>query len=644
MPSKRKKRVAKKKKAQLRRITGTLSVARAGFGFVKPISGAEDIFIPKRYIGDAIDGDIVRIEFIEGEPPRPPFKNSAAKIVSIVERKRKTVVGELIPGKKLRPISSGLTEDIFIQGNIGGANKGDWIEITLPDIGKKSSKRLSGTISSVIGKVGNVRDDLEAIRREFRIPEPYSEEQSKRALELPHVELERLDFTEHVVLTIDPDDAKDFDDAISIEIDGKIATLGIHIADISAWIMPGSEFDIEAYERAFTSYLPGMTLPMLPRSFTRSRSLNEGEISFASSLFIKIDNRTGEVISSQRARTIIKVTQRLTFDQVQDFIDGKKPGLFSKKVNAKLDELVKLTRKMREFRKKTENFLLLETVSARVVFDKTETEIVGIRIEKQREAEQLVEECMLAANVEVAKELAQKGLPGLFRVHSPPNPEKLAEFTDFMRSTFSINCGDLSSRISCNNFLSNLPDDHRKQIICDAFLRSLPRAEYSEKPSEHFGLGKGLYSHFTSPIRRYPDLAVHQQLLAYDLGLKTRSKADFAVIAAECSAKEENNDQAYYAANDRMKLHYLRKLMNESSDEVYEGIIQKISGHGILVNVPVLGLCGFIQREKLHGAFHRRAGKIRADRGHKSFRCGDFIYIRIAGIDIPRGTAYFSPV
>ena len=648
MGSKRKKQFRKNKTREIKQtklISGTLSVARAGFGFVKPETGGDEIFVPQRYIGEAIDGDTVKVEFLRENRSRGQFKTPGAKIVSITDRKRKTIVGELLAGKKVRPLARSLTEDFFLRGDLGDAEKGDWIRINMPEPGKKGGKALSGTLESVIGKVGCIKDDLMAISTEYGLQPRYTLEEEEKALKIKSLDLEREDLTHLFIATIDPIDAKDYDDAISLELPGTTATLGVHIADVSAFIRPYDEFDRKAFSRSFTTYMPGMTLPMLPRNFTRLASLNQGATSFASTIFINFDRDTGEVKESRRCRSVITVRARLTFDEVQSFIDGTTPGSWSEDTKTNLGHVVQLTRKMREFRKKTEHYLELATTSARVVFDKSETEIIGMRVENQREAEQLVEDCMLAANVEVAKELSQKSVPGLFRVHPQPNEAKLFEFSEFLDTTFNISTGDLSSRRACNKFLESLPDDHYKSIITDAFLRSLPRAYYLETPSEHFGLGKGLYSHFTSPIRRYPDLAVHQQLLCLDLKKGLRSKGDFAKLAADCSAKEENNDQAYFAANDRMKLHYLKKIINDGRTESYEGIIQKVSTAGLVVNIPEIGIGGFVPVEKLSGeSYTKDAGKLSAQTGHRKFKCGDFIYLAVERIDMVRGSAIFRPV
>ncbi len=633
-------------KSSSQTIDGILSMTSAGFGFVTPSTGGEDIFIPAKYIGPAIDGDLVRISFLKKEKRfNSRFSAPAAQIEKILERKRQSIIGELVAGHRLRPLSKSLPEFINIKGSLDSALKGNWIEIRLDSENHKKNKNIHGTLENVFGKVGEIHADLKAIAEEFKLEKPYSADEEERASNLNPFECPRKDFTKLFTMTIDPADAKDFDDAISVFDSNEGTVLAVHIADIAAYISPDSEFDKKAFTRSFTSYLPGMTLPMLPKTFTKRASLNCGVPSLCSTVLITIDNKTGSVIKSERCHGILKVNERLTFDEVQNFIDQKNHFHHKNELRHNLQKIVNLTRLMRKFREKEEHFLKIETISVRAVFDQEENQITSLRVEKQREAEQLVEECMLAANVEVAKELSLKGIPGIYRVHDEPMFEKLAEFADFMKNAFGISTGDLSSRKACNHFFDKIPDDHRKPVIMDAFLRSLPRAFYQSTPGIHFGLGKGHYLHFTSPIRRYPDLFVHQQLWNYDLNKEFRSWQNATKTAESCSLKEQNNDSAYFAANDRMKLHYLRKvILGQESTAYYEAIIQKISSNGMIVNVPELSMNGFVPLENLGMGFRKRAGRLSAKSGHKTYKCGDFIYLRIEKIDITRASAIFRPV
>lgn len=652
MYKKRRKRERVRNAGKEKYLEGRLSVTASGFGFVTSDDSDKDIFIPPKYLGSAIDGDLVRISLLKEKSRRFQSKGPAGAVDKIIERKRNTIVGELIAGHRVRPLSKRLPNDIRVNGSLMNAKHGDWVEVALLPYNRKGGEQIQGTLNQVLGKAGTVESDLNAIIQEYSLPGLYSDEEEREALQIPQMDIPREDLTQLFCVTIDPVDAKDYDDAISIS-PGKNENeteLGVHIADIASWIETDSKWDINAAERAFTAYLPGKTMPMLPKGLTRAISLSPQKTSLCNTVMITVDTAAGKILNSRRCHSLIKIAARLNFDEVQEFIDGTTPENWDTELMDNMRRLLDLTRKMRNFRRDDEKFLDLATTGIRVLCDDATKEILGLKEEIQTESDQLVEECMLAANVEVAKELISKRIPGIFRVHPEPDPAKIAEFTVFMEEVFGLAPGDLSNRAACNHFLSNLADDHKKPVIIDAFLRSLMRAYYCEKPALHFGLGKGLYCHFTSPIRRYPDMVVHQQLWASDFagepGLhgKKRSKEEIFSIAAECSEKEVVNDEAYYAANDRLKLYYLKQQMFKAELGCQEGIIRKLSNAGLLVDIPDLGLIGFVPVEYLGGHFRKRSGKLFPIRGHAGYKCGDFIYLQLERLDFIRGSAVFRPV
>ena len=286
---------------------------------------------------------------------------------------------------------------------------------------------------------------------------------------------------------------------------------------------------------------------------------------------------------------------------------------------------------MRACRKRREEFLAFDTPEIRVLCDETTHEIRGMERRVQRESEKLVEECMLAANSAVAEEVSVAPMAALYRIHPEPEPEKLEEFSLFVSTLLKRMPGDLSNRKICNEFLDSLPDDHRKYVITSNFLRAMARASYSEVPGLHYGLGKSRYSHFTSPIRRYPDLVLHQQLHAAAENARLRSTRTMRTIALECSKLEERNDEAYFAAADRLKLHYLMQQHALENMKLYEGVVVKISSQGMICDIPEYGLRGVVPNRFLHRRTKRPP------------RIGDFIYLYLDSLDFSRGSAVFRP-
>lgn len=614
-------------KRDLPKITGTLSTAQGGFGFVNTSDGFE-LFIPPSFLNGALDGDTVEAVVSDPHGELGP----SGKITAILHRKRKFMVCRMTGTGTAQPLNRNIPIELRISGSVKGAKRGDWVNLRLLDNGSKFTERLRASMEEKIGPSGSVFHDLTAVSREFDLPPPYSAELEKTASLLrPDDPPERRDLTSLFAVTIDPEDAKDFDDAVSIEnLSGTEWRIGVHIADVAAYVKPGTRLDKEARKRGFSSYIPGMFRPMLPHSLTRKISLNQGERSLAHTVLLRVRKKDGAVLSSERFFSSIEVKARLNYGEVQSAINGSVPENWSPALRKNIQMLHKAASLMRAFRMKNEEFLELETDEFHFSCDEN-FNITGMEKRKQGESEQLVEECMLAANSAVASELSLKPVAGIYRIHPEPIPEKLEEFSRFASTVLKRATGDLFNREICNRFLKELPDDHRKGVIVSSFLRAMQRALYSPDPGLHFGLGKSRYSHFTSPIRRYSDLALHQQLHALAAKSRLRSRKTMEKIAAECSRLEERNDEAYFAATDRLKLHWLKAQNALENHAMYEGAVVKVSSQGMICDIPACGLRGFVPA----GFLHRRSK-------HQP-KPGDFIYLYLESLDFAKGRAVFRP-
>ncbi len=620
-------------------FTGKIVITRAGYGFVTPNADEDekgeplqDIFIPPQFINGAFDGDVVRVQQL---PPRPGIDNPdhgpAGRVVEIVEEARSHVVGELIAGHKVRPLNKRLPDEIEVAGSLHGAKRGDWVKLKLLR-GGEPGQEYRGTMVESLGKAGSIKTDLDAVVAEYDLAPPYTAADDAEALAIVPREIERVDMRDRLTTTIDPIDAKDFDDAVSLAPgkDDTLLEVGVHIADVAAVIAPKSKFDVEAYRRSFTAYLPGRTLPMLPKSLTARISLHVGDDCPAHSVIFQIERATGRIVESKRCHTLIRIDHRLNYEEVQHYLDGKEPAAdWSDALKKYLREMNEVTTLLRRNRERSENFLDLAMPEIRILCDEGADKINGLGRKIQRESEFLVEECMLAANSAVGEELPKIGVAGLYRVHPAPDPDKLDEFYAMMQEEFGIVPGDLTDRRNCRKFIDSLPDDPRKPVILSLFLRSLPRAYYFEKSELHFGLGKEHYSHFTSPIRRYPDLIVHQQLWSYDCKQRTKPASSLAVVAAECSQKEENNDNAYYAANERLKLRYLAEQLEAGKAGHYRAVIAKHTANGFMADIPELGMYGFIPFDNTGGA---------------RLHCGQEVLLRLSQLDLEHASAEFATV
>jgi ribonuclease R len=636
-------------------LPGTISVnVNGGYGFFTPdaaAEGATDFFVPPKYLGDALSGDKVLVRVLETTE-----RGTTASVERVVSRSSETIVGCLDEDGNhyvIRPMQKTLPERLFLAADdeqLGKAAPGDWIMARLlpPD---QSTDGHAAEFVRRIASGADLRGDLDAVVAEFNLPDPYTAAQQEAAKDIKPREIEREDCRHLAVVTIDPEDAKDFDDGLSFERGPKPGrvTIGVHIADVAAFVAPGSELAAEAAKRGFTAYLPGRTLPMLPRVLAADRcSLIAHRDSNAHSVFLEVDEATGEVLSSRRAHTLIHVRERLSFPQVQALIgDGIGVPQEESATMATLGSLARMAIAMRKHRRQTEQFLEAAVPDIKVLCTEDPPRILGLKRVEPNRSHELVEEFMLAANSAVARELNHKNLPGLYRVHPPPKSDDLVEFGQWVKFVMSGKAPRLHERDQLNSFLARAAHAPLADVIMNAFLRTMSRASYSATPSEHYGLGKDLYSHFTSPIRRYTDLVIHQQLWAMDTGQPTRSLAEVAEVADACTALEVLCDNAYYAACDRLKLRYLRELEEREPGRCHEAVVARVANDGLLLYIPELGLQGFLQASLLRGQNYRRgrdAMSLQAGGSGKSHKCGDFMQVQIRHADPVRGELSLQPL
>lgn len=621
-------------------VAGTLSVNPRGFGFVKPDADPDelgDIFIPPKDIGTALSGDRVLVSVEQKNDPR----GRAGSVAKVLQERRREVAGTFAMDQGFpyfRPMHRDMPELVpLLAPEDNEASEfppadGAWmVGRILP---RDSSRQpLEAEFVTLINDDDTLSADLDAVVAEFDLPERYCPEDERRASQLKPREIDREDCSRLPVVTIDPEDAKDFDDGISIENGGErgAVVVGVHIADVAAYAAPGSELDIEARKRGFTAYLPGRTLPMLPRPLAADLcSLREGQPRNAHSVFLTIDEASGEVRDFRRVRSRIQVAKRLAFTEVQQLIEqGELPSDCPRAIGKNLNRLVQLARRMRKRRSRKETFLRIHAPDVRVRCAEDPPRILGLERQQQTEANQLVEEYMLAANSAVGCELRNRGIPGVYRIHPEPKARDLESFRDWLNESLSIKVDKLKSREGMNQFLEKHEGTPLGTAIGSAFLRSLQRASYAPEPALHFGLGKECYAHFTSPIRRYSDLLVHQQLWAADQNEELRSKEELAEFAETISERERQTDEAVFAAQDRLKLRYLEERAAEGDDPAMEGVVMRVSAERSTVFLPSVGIFGMLPHNShQHG---RRSG-----RRNSPPRCGEVVYVEPTETDVVR--------
>jgi ribonuclease R len=635
-------------------VSGRITMHGRGFGFVRLDRGGADVFIPAHATDLAVSGDRVLVALSRVQDERGP----SGAVRSILARGREEVTGEFVrDGDRcfVRPLRKDFPSQIPVpDANLAEegteAQHGDWVTATLCRP-RYPGGELTGALVRHVAKGNTVDGDLDAVIAEYGLLPRYSAVANATAAARLPASVPRQELLALPVITIDPEDAKDFDDALSAELGPAADTvvIGVHIADVAAYVEPESELDFEARQRGFTAYIPGRTLPMLPESLASDRcSLREGEERLTHSLFFTLDRASGQVRSSRRCHTLVRVRRRLTFQEVQEFLDGTPPADLPRDVLPTLRLLQEMYLVLRRARAAAEQFLALATTETRVRCTERPARVLGLFREEPNQAHALVEEFMLAANTAVAEELLQAELPGLFRVHADPKSTDLDEFRTWAEKSLALKPGRLGSRQALNRFLQSVSRLPTRDLATNALLRALPRAAYSASVQPHFGLGKSRYCHFTSPIRRYPDLVVHQQLWARDTSRQARTQAECTELATHCSQAETNVDDAYYAANDRLKLRYIRDLVETGDRVFFEGIIARHLRDACLVFLPDVGIFGLLpwaglRRERSPGGRRDRDGSGRR-RATGGCRCGDVIYVRVRRIDVVKGVFELQPL
>ncbi len=525
-------------------VTGKLSIHQAGFGFLVPEkSGEPDIFVAAENTGTAMNGDRVVVRISRDIPQRrakvragPALRQrSEGRVIRILERARDTIVGTLQQSKNFYyvvPDDPRLVHNVYVQ--VPPREKlpkapasGDKVVVRLEDW-QSRHVNPEGEIVEVLGAANAPGIDMLSIIRKYGLPTEFPKNVIDEANRIPKSVEQRMiegreDLRNKFIATIDPDDARDFDDAIDVEkIDNDGGwRLGVHIADVSAYVTPGNALDREARRRGNSVYLPDRVIPMLPERLSNGVcSLNPGVDRLTFSVFIEFD-KSGRAKNARFARTVIRSAKRLTYKEAYAILKSKPDSELSQRLHTAW-ELASLLRRNRF----EHGSLDLDFPEVKVYVDANGKPTRLDRVEND-ESHQLIEEFMLAANEAVARELRHRSIPTIYRVHEDPDPEKLGEYREFILS-FGYKVGDLSHRKEIQRFLASIRGEPEEQALKIGLLKSLKRARYAAQPLGHYGLAKANYLHFTSPIRRYADLVVHRTLAERDLS--RRSKIDIGQI------------------------------------------------------------------------------------------------------------------
>ncbi len=622
-------------------ITGKVQVTRAGFGFCKCDATDEEIYIAPHDLLTAFNGDRVVVRLGSGIG----FKGKrTGQVIKLLERNLTNIVGTFHKVKGysyIIPDSKSINRNIFItDSEAGDAKDGEKVVVRLLDW-KDPSMNPEGEIVERLGNATDPGVDMLAIIREFDLPTEFAPEVIQNACEVlldwQDEMAQRPDLTRLVSVTIDPADAKDHDDAVSIEMIKGHYRLGVHIADVSHFVRPKTALDAEAFERATSVYFPDRVIPMLPEELSNDVcSLRPNRKRLALSCLMEID-KFGEVVDSQIYPSVIKSHAKLSYDEVQEFFDGTGSSDRVKRVSNELKQMRALAKILLAKRQKAGS-LDFDLPEAKITLDKRGNVIeIGNRV--RWESHRLVEEFMLAANQQVALHFFRIAQPTLYRVHDKPNMEKLEAFS-YMISKLGYKFA-VSPQMPTGDFarlLKKIKGKPEEEMVNELLLRSMAKAIYQPQNIGHFGLAFKHYLHFTSPIRRYPDLLIHRLLKElkngkYPTALEKKLPRMLENIGKQSSDRER---RAMEAERNAVKAKQVSYMAGQIGSE-YDGVISGVLNFGFFVRIIGPECEGLVRASTLDDDYYRydeEHYRLVGSRTHNVFRLGDKVRVGVMKVDV----------
>jgi ribonuclease R len=635
-------------------VVGRLSCNPAGFGFVRPERprpGEKDVYVSAVNLKEALHGDrvVVRVERIIPKGPE-------GRIIRVLERAQQRIVGRYEDdgrfGGRVVPFDRRVLHEIFVPaGEAKDAESGQMVtaEITRPPT---ATRNPSGRVLAVLGRLDEKGVDLKVIMAKYGLPDAFPEEVEAEAARVPAAVVPadlvgRTDFRNWTTVTVDPETARDHDDAISLDrLPNGHWLLAVHIADVAHYVREGSALDQEAYLRGTSVYFPDRVVPMLPHALSSHIcSLVEGPDRLTQTVVLELDGKA-HVKRVEFHDGVIRSAARMSYQQVQAIVDGD-AGLrerFSPLVPLfeRMDQLSKVMRQ-RRYERGSLDFDLPEP---KLVLDAA-GEMTGIVASARLDSMRAIEEFMLAANEAVAAELSRRGIGALFRIHERPDPERVEEFCELVASLGYRVPGDLED-VRPDDFqlvLRQIAGKPEEKLVSYLLLRTMKLARYHEENLGHFGLATEMYAHFTSPIRRYPDLVVHRALRALRSGRDPEREAQVKEQLPEWGRHLSDMERRATEAERELTEWKKVRFMADKLGETFAGYVTGVQAFGLFVELEEVYVQGLVHVSSMTDDYYRfdeKAHRLHGENTQKVYRLGDRVEVQVVRVDLERRQIDFA--